>query len=434
MDQATIRRIYNACDPAEPLAPNDPRNVDVDSERFGMPRGVVWSERIAREITLSDTPVCKLFTGLPGSGKSTELRRLRQRLQGDSRFLTVLIDGDERIDLTSIIDVTDIIAVVVDELERAVLEAEGKEPDREPTGFFKRVWERLTAADPSLSRIDVGPPGAKLVIEMKSNPGFRRRVREVIAGHLTEFLADARHHVEGLTQRARDDGWEGVVVVFDSLEKLRGTSTTWDEVIASAERVFGHGAVHVRLPIHTVYTVPSALLSRQTDIEFMPAVKVRDRSGTPSEPGIDALRDLVERRIPTAERTEIFGAGRHQREIIDRIILQSGGYLRALVRNLQSCVAERRHPIDHVTLDAKFASETDVFRRIVYQVDFEWLARVAIDKYLTLGDEQQRPVIDRMLAYNVLLRYQNQHDWWDLHPAVVEIPGVREAIDRLRAP
>lgn len=150
MDLAVIREIYNACDPAEPLAPNDTRNVDFDSESFEMPRGDVWSERIAREITLAKGPVCKLFTGLPGSGKSTELRRLHLRLQGDERYLTVLIDGEEHIDLTSRIDVTDIIAVVVNELEREVVKTEGGDPGRDPTNFFKRFWDRVRSVNPSL--------------------------------------------------------------------------------------------------------------------------------------------------------------------------------------------------------------------------------------------------------------------------------------------
>jgi len=432
MDQEEIRRIYNACDPAEPLAPNDARNVDFDSERFGKPRGDVWSERIAREITLSDGPVCRLFTGLPGSGKSTELRRLHRRLQGDERYLTVLIDGEEQIDLTSRIDVTDIIAVVVNELEREVVETEGGDPGRDPTGFFKRLWDRVRSVYPSLKG-EVPLPGAKLVLEMKSNPGFRQKVREVISGHLTEFLADARQAVKDLTERACKEKWHGLVVVFDSLEKLRGMSTTWEDVINSAEQVFGNGATHVKLPVHTIYTVPPALLARQTDIEFMPVVKIADRDGQPSEPGMAALRKLVDLRIPGAERAEIFGTGARQRELIDRIILESGGYLRDLVRAVQWCVFQMEFPIDHAALNRRFARESDAYRRIVPEGEFEWLAHIATSKYLTLvGDERKRPIIDQMLRNNVLLRYQNEHDWWDLHPAAAAIPGVAQAIERLR--
>lgn len=270
---------------------------------------------------------------------------------------------------------------------------------------------------------------------MKSNPVFRERVRKVISGHLTAFLADARQAVMDLHERARKEKWNGLVVVFDSLEKLRGMSTTWEDVINSAEQVFGNGATHVRLPVHTIYTVPPALLARQTDIEFMPVVKIADRERKQSEPGMLALRELVALRVPETERAEIFGTGAQQRELIDRIIVESGGYLRDLVRAVRWCVFQKKLPIDKAALDRRFARESDAYRRIVPEDEFEWLAHIATSKYLTLvGDERKRPIIDQMLRNNVLLRYQNEHDWWDVHPAAAAIPGVAQAIERLRGP
>lgn len=83
MDQRLRRTYYNLCKPYEALDPDDPRYVDLDS--LGTPearvRGVSWVEKLAEQIELSDEPVCQLFTGLPGSGKSTELRRLARRLE-----------------------------------------------------------------------------------------------------------------------------------------------------------------------------------------------------------------------------------------------------------------------------------------------------------------------------------------------------------------
>jgi hypothetical protein len=38
-----------------------------------------------------------------------------------------------------------------------------------------------------------------------------------------------------------------------------------------------------------------------------------------------------------------------------------------------------------------------------------------------------------MLSNNAVLRYLNDRDWFDLHPAVREIPGVAEAIRRRKA-
>jgi hypothetical protein len=73
--------IHNRLRFDEPLPPDDDRNLDID--RFGSTRvrGGIWTERLARRVELSDVPVYLLFTGLHGSGKSTELLRLAERLR-----------------------------------------------------------------------------------------------------------------------------------------------------------------------------------------------------------------------------------------------------------------------------------------------------------------------------------------------------------------
>ena len=39
VDRETKKRLYNACNPDEPLAPDDPRNVDVDALGTPVPAG-----------------------------------------------------------------------------------------------------------------------------------------------------------------------------------------------------------------------------------------------------------------------------------------------------------------------------------------------------------------------------------------------------------
>lgn len=59
------------------------------------------------------------------------------------------------------------------------------------------------------------------------------------------------------------DQQEGSVVVFDGLEKLQGTFTSQADVQASAEAVFVKGREYLRsLPVHTIFTIPTYLLSR----------------------------------------------------------------------------------------------------------------------------------------------------------------------------
>jgi hypothetical protein len=74
--------------------------------------------------------------------------------------------------------------------------------------------------------------------------------------------------------------------MFDSLEKLRGTSLTWKQVLESAERIFGNGAPYLQLPVHVLYTIPPALTRRMADpVSFLPMVKVRAADGALNEDG-----------------------------------------------------------------------------------------------------------------------------------------------------
>lgn len=73
----------------------------------------------------------------------------------------------------------------------------------------------------------------------------------------------------------------------------------------------------------------------------------------------------------------------------------------------------------------------DAYRKLVPAEAFAWLAQVAHEKYLTIVDDKHRAVADQMLGNNAVLRYLNDNDWFDLHPAVAEIPGVKAALAEL---
>ena len=433
MDLDQVKELYNACDPGESLSVEDPRNVDLDAVADGEPRGSVWASQVARQFELSTRPVYKLLSGLPGSGKSTELRRLLATLETNG-LRGVLVDADAQLDLTNRIDVPEIVAVLVSEIEKAVLVRERKDPATAlKDGYPTRIWNFLkrTEVDIKSTVLSAGP--IKIGAELKANPTVREQFRSIIEPRLTAFLDEARDYVKCLEERAKDRGCTRIVVAFDSLEKLRGTSTSWDAVIDSAERVFAGQAEHVRLGVHTIFTVPTALLSRRLEIEFMPAVKVRERSGSVHPPGVSALREVVRQRIPDEFWDELFGSGRDQLRRIERIIDNSGGYLRNLVSALRDIVAAEKHPIDDDFVSTLFQRRVDEYKRILTKADYSLLEAIAIEKDLIPpdADPETHRRIEHMLANNVVLRYQNTNDWFDLHPAVKEVPGLRERLPAL---
>lgn len=437
MDFATRRLYYNRCKPNEALPPDDKRNLDVD--RFGKQRvrGVNWVERLAGRIELSNEPVFELFSGLPGSGKSTELKRLAERLsrKDGAHLLPVVIDAEQVVDLANPIDIPEIIAAILHATDATVLQAEGRDPEEAlAEGYLTRLWNWLTKTDVELTKTEYSiPSGPKLVAEMKTRPTLRARVRETIAAHLTTFLKDARDELILLNDRARGCGYNGLVVIFDSLEKLRGITTNWSEVLGSAEKIFGGGAPYLRLPVHVLYTVPTAPVFRLLPVfEFMPMIKLHDKDGRVFAAGYAAAREVVRRRVPDDILAEILGPSMEER--LQRLIALSGGYPREIVRLLQAVTASPETPLSDADLERIFNEVRDGYRKAVPADAFEWLARVAVEHYLTIQNDAHRQAADLMLTINAVMRYLNDEDWFDLHPAVDQIPGVEQAKQAITRP
>lgn len=427
------KRLYNLCQPEESLAPEDPRNVDFD----GLPhevRGASWGATLAAEVELADRPVCLLVAGLPGAGKSTELRRLARRLgSSDSAgLLAIHVDAEGTLDLTSRVDVVDIIATILHEAEREVLRAEGKDPDGAlAEGYLQRLWHWLTTTDAELGKGSYTvAPGVSLTLELKTRPSLRQRVRTAVSGHLTQFLVDARAELRRLDERATKAGHGGLLVIFDSLEKLRGTTTSWYDVLDSAEVFFRANVPNLELPVHVIFTVPTALLTRLRHIRVLPMVKLHHRDGQEHAPGFAAMRELVARRLPNDALVEVLGPDYEAR--LRQMIGWSGGYPRELVRLLQSAIRDASAaPLSDEAFQRLFAQLVSTYRLLVTRDEVKWLASVAAERFMTIDSEEHRLHADRMLQNNAILYYANSEVWHDLHPAVRENPDIQAA---LRAP
>lgn len=454
------RKYFNLCDPDAPVDPDDPRASDIDLFNGideSPVRGVVWVDELVQDLTLSDLPRCDLFTGLPGSGKSTLLRRLKRELEqeqgGASKpFLCVLVNAERWLDAASPVDIADILLAIVYEVERAVLALEGDAAEKaDHDGALSRLWEWLKGTDVVLKGFDANAAaeasvpevakvsaGVKAIVELKSNPTLRTRVRDAVANRTYAFLALVRSYLAELVRRTRARGREGVVVIVDSLEKLRGVSSNFEDVLNSAERIFAQGAPHLRLAdptlgadaprIHVIYTVPPALALRRAihELRFLPMIKLRDREGHEYGPGYKAARDIIDRRIPNAALCDLFGAPNVEARCKE-LISWSGGYPRDIVRLLRECVKQTA-AIDDRLFARLLANASEAYRRTVTVESLAWLAEVALYRNLRQQDTpEHRQLIDRALSDNLVLRYRNNEEWFDLHPALLSMPGLEEA-------
>ena len=429
-DFKTRKLYYNRCRPNEPLKPGDERNLDLDAADPKTPiRGYRWSDHLADKIALTDGHVCEFFTGLPGSGKTTELYRLSANLfaSDGANLLTVYIDAFDFLETTSPIDIVDILAIIVHATEARV---KGKDPSKPfESSFFMRLWTWMKATDLELKKGTLKiPGGSSLVFEMKTQAALRLKIRSIIGQNFSHFHKEVEAELRELNEKARTKGHEGLVIIFDQLEKIQGLSQNWVEVLDSTERLFRANKHFMVLPVHVLYTVPPALITRTGDnqIDFLPMIKIRTEEGEIYEPGIKIARELIRRRIPDHVIDVILGE--HAEERLRQIILDFGGYPRHMVRALQELILLNEAPVEDASFHRALAKIADPYRTIVHVEAYAWLARIAETKQLNLEGLDHTRIADRMLQELAILRYQNDNLWFDLHPAVRAIPGVKALI------
>lgn len=433
MNKALRKVFYNQCNPEEVLAEGDARYVNLDEptgERRETARGEDWLNVLAGQFEFDDTPQMVLFTGLPGSGKSTLLRRLAERLRRSdgAGLLPVMIDAESFLDTRAEIDVADVRCATLVAIDRALLEEEGKRGRAAMSDSrLARFWAWLQSVEVTPKELEVEAGGAKLVAEMKASETIRTKVRARVASAPKAFLEKTDEVIqEEFVERAKALGYNGLVVVVDSLEKIRGVSSNWTTVLDSAERLFAGGAPDLCLPVHSIYTLPPALILRlNARVHFLPMIKLADQKGVRFELGHRQARSLIERRVPATELAALLGDAWERR--VERIIDWSGGHPRQILHLLRRLLLQEP-PIVDAVFDRVLGMEGDSYRRILTSEVYPWLAQVARSRRLPLNTPEDRRVADEMFANGIVLRYFNGTEWYGLHPAVLEIDAVREEI------
>jgi len=427
------------CDPTQPLDPGDPRYVDLDA---GHPvrgsDGASCIDELERTIVFSaaDSPACLLFTGFPGSGKTTELRRLQKRLE-ENRFVpfhVITIDFQAyRTDPTPL-SIVEILRVLAYELDRAATAAEGRNPDAEP-GYLKRFYDFLTTTNLDLKGLNFAQMGATLMLEAKGNATFRKQLEEALATRFQVFVQDAREVMaEALVRLRRAKDAEQVVVLVDGLEKvspLREEDRAMVE--ASAETVFIEQASRLRLPCHVVYTFPLWLRFQHTQLDglydrpaqILPMVQIADMAtDEPYEAGYTKLTELVGKRV---KLEMIFGVDR--KETLDALIAASGGYTRDLLRMVREVLwSAKTFPVDAATVKRIIGRAAENYVMAIRDKEADLLAEIARTHEMPRGEDERVALFGRLLQLYLVLAYRNGRPWYDLHPLVRNAAIVRERL------
>lgn len=367
------------------------------------------------------------FTGQRGTGKSTELLRLAQSLQAENTQV-ILFDSLEYITETEKITVESLLLLVTAGL--AAWADQNYKEDFLQDSAWTRFTEWLqteveitgvTAAGLSAKLKEQQATVAEKIRRLSSPLEWTKKVQG-LAGDIVEFVR----------ARSRRDR---VVVIVDSLERLRGVSgADQDAMFNHVVSTFAGDFDRLRVPgASMVYATPPylALLSDVRNfVTYYALASVRvyckpvsDDKHTPQRhqprpEGLEKMRGLIARRF--SDWAQVMDS-----QALDQLILASGGDLRHFMQRLVAgVVGQAQFALDRLPL----GSQDAIIKRVIDEnrgeterltVRSEWPLLAYIFRYhkaiaADRGDSLR--TLAHLFDTRVVLNYRNGEEWFDIHP------------------
>jgi len=426
LDDDTLEDMYRRLDPFQPLEPGSKFYEPLYGQAaLNLDDPVAL---VANEIRFSGGESLRLFSGYRGSGKTTELKRLKQRLEA-AGFVVLYANAPDYISLSEPIEIGELLLAIAGAFGETVLEAVGHDALKE--GWWdriRRVLDTEIAATGGSLKLGEKPASLDLKFELKSPTAFKRDVQQALSRQLQAVKANADKFFEEGVQairRKRGDQTK-VVLLFDSLEQLRGALSEEAALMESVERIFTTHWTLLRFPyVHAVFTVPPSLsITNRTPVKTTVLSTVHlwdnDVARTHCEPAWAAFRSVVRRRLGDDELKALLGA--QWPALVDRLIDACGGHLRDLLRLLRDVVI--RHATGTATDPAAVVDHAiSVLRRDFLPIaanDATWLAKIATDRKTGLPDLEPATVnrFTRFIDNGRVLYFLNGDAWYDVHPLI----------------
>lgn len=417
-----LKRLYNAL-ADRVLEPGDPVYVAQVNCRGNYDA----IEEIATEIDFQEGGGVSLFTGQRGTGKSTELKRLKARLESMG-VVVFYADLAEYILLTKEVEISDFLVSIAGAMSEQVQAAYGASP------AGRSYWDRFT--DFMCSKVEVKEfsaklPGLDIKAALKNDPDFKRRVQEASRGHVAQLVKEAHDFLAEAVVFVREreaDAAKKVVLLIDSVERIRGVGSEAMAVYESVRNLFFGHAEHLRVPLlHVVYTIPpylsvlaagaGTLMGGAVARRLVSTHIFKDRSRDPDPTGLAVLREVITKRHLGWQ--QLF-----QQAAIDRLALASGGDLREFFRLVRLCLPAVRDDAELPLTPESVKASENAARSEMLPIPADhlgWLKRIARTHETCLESDKSLPTLAHFLDNRLVMNYRNGTDWYDVHPLLREV-------------
>ena len=417
----------------EPLDPGDPRFVDMSAARgdvsySGLLRSLGVDPK-TDELKVGRPRHYALFCGHRGCGKSTELRRLADRLRRPAAFFVVLLDGVRELD-TNNLQYADVLLALAQKLLEALSDRSVPIKDiylqRLKQWFDQRVESHEATKDFAVevkagAQAESGLPFlgklfASITNSFKTNSTYKEELRRVLKNSFSDFAEAFKQLLLAAEEALAGKGLgKRVLFIVDGTDRLSGEDSRrfFVQDIHQLQLIDGlfiycgpipliYEGSHVSQTFEHVFTLPMVKLSEKGSADPLPA-------------GYDAMRKMIHLRADPA----LFDAP----DTADYLIEHSGGHPRDLLRLLDySFEHSETEQFDRAAAEKAVRALATDYRRILEADDYELLRQ--IDE-APRGEAHGSERVRHLLFNLVLLEYNDF--WWQSHPAVRTLPGYEAA-------
>ncbi len=419
IDTKTLSGWIADCDPYTPIDPQDRRYFDFSQLAARDLRGEDHIQGLFDAVTLSGGQSCQLFSGFSGTGKSTELRRLKHLLEA-AGYAVLLVDARDYHDLGHALTIEDMMVVLAGSFGEATSELLGR--DVVQGGYWTRFMGFLKT-EVGIDEVRLKMGVADLKISLKHANAYWTELRSALVASQGKLRENCHEFVRSCVSRIGKKS-SGVVFIVDSLERLAAPMPAFKEVEESIVRILTEYPEVLRLPdCHVVYSIPPSIqlvspgLGEHYRVSLvLPAVKVLERGVAikPYPPGVEALSELVGRRIPL---DRVFGP---RRDLLERLVVSSGGHVRTLlvfVRELLFGALRRGLPPDDADVDRVIQPFKERARMSVKRESVPMLERILRESAVGDLSEEEHIIFTRYMDSYLGLCYRNG-EGYDVHPLI----------------
>jgi len=440
MDNAkqALKTLYQALAdrPLDPIEDKDWYEPYVEKLADGDPIA-----ELLTDIDFSDAQSLHLVSGQRGTGKSTELKRLKNLLS-DADYEVFYLDILDYIADSEPVEITDFLLTAT-----AALAQQAKERgygDQLHESYWERMYALLTAEvklEPLKASVKGASFSADIQARLKQDNNFKRELQRATRAHIVKFMDNIQHFVTELVHNIhkKTNQDKRIAFIVDSFEQIRGDAHSADKVQTSIAQMFSSHGDKLHLPLlHFVVTVPPYLstaapgvtrLSGGNPMLSLPSLHVRNQQGNTDTEALTIMRRIVYKRSSDAQR--IFTD-----EALNDLAQASGGDLRHFLSMLRTALrkAGTRTPTElpistDIIEQAKEAQRRDLLP--ITDEDVRWLHKVAQSKRAELQNMESLPLLARLFDATLIVNYRNGSNWYDIHPLVQDY--VEERIATLQA-